>query len=155
MRTGISKFKLISAILLSTTLAWVASCEQKDSAVAAKTIKVPDRNFSPEKLVLGKKVYEQYCRTCHGHNGEGTKEWKKRDANGNFPPPPLNGSGHTWHHSLTILKSQIFNGGKENGGVMPAFGDKLNEQEIESVLIWIQSIWPQKTYNAWYEIQHQ
>jgi len=118
-------------------------------------MKVPERKYEPEKLALGNQVYDLHCKSCHGVGGEGNQNWRKRDANGKFPPPPLNGTGHTWHHPVSVLKGQIENGGIENGGTMPAFGDKLNEKEIEAVISWIQSKWPENVYNAWYEMQHQ
>jgi len=104
---------------------------------------------------LGKQVYDKYCVGCHGLDGVGDKNWRKRDSNGMFPPPPLNGTGHSWHHPVGALKNQISDGGKDNGGAMPAFGDKISEQEIDAVIIWFQSIWPKKVYDAWYEMQHQ
>ena len=147
---------LVADIGIVLIFAFFTGCEQKPAPeIVPKAIEVPPRNVAPEKLALGKSVYLKYCHTCHGDDGVGTKDWRKRDANGKFPPPPLNGNGHTWHHSISTLKNQIYNGGKEFGGEMPAFGDKLNEQEIESVILWIQSLWPEKTYQAWYEMQHQ
>lgn len=144
----------IFLLLLLLGLA-ISACDQKPTADLSATPKIPQRNFSPQKLALGKQVYEKYCVKCHGKNAVGDAAWRKRDANGKFPPPPLNGSGHTWHHSISVLKAQIYNGGMDNGGSMPAFGDRLNEQEIESVIDWVQSIWPVEVYNAWYQMQHQ
>jgi cytochrome c len=40
----------------------------------------------------GATLYKQNCASCHGQNGEGTADWKKTDANGNYPSPPLNGT---------------------------------------------------------------
>jgi len=148
---GLNKFGLLGVIVAINLFA----CDQKPTAGVSSMPSVPPRNFAPEKLALGKKVFEKYCIECHGVNAVGTQNWKKRDSSGKFPPPPLNGSGHAWHHPRSVLKRQIYSGGVENGGSMPAFGDKLNEQEIDSVVDWIQSIWPENVYNAWYEIQHQ
>jgi len=148
---------VFSIILFLTVFLMIAlvGCDRNPSTNMSSTITVPPRNFSAQKLELGKKVYETYCVDCHGVAGAGSENWRKRDASGKFPPPPLNGSGHTWHHPISVIKNQIYNGGMDSGGVMPAFGDKLNEQEIDAVISWIQSIWPQKVYNTWYEMQHQ
>jgi len=133
----------------------LSGCNQQTEPGIVSTSSVPARNFSIEKVTLGKKVYDKYCVGCHGLDGVGDKNWRKRDSNGMFPPPPLNGSGHSWHHPVGALKNQIVRGGKENGGAMPAFGDKLGDQEVDAVIIWIQSIWPKKIYEAWYEMQQQ
>jgi mono/diheme cytochrome c family protein len=79
---------------------------------------------------------------CHGSNAEGTRDWKKTDANGNYPPPPLDGSAHAWHHPLAQLARSIKEGGIKLGGVMPPFGDKLSDQEVLAVIAYFQSKWP-------------
>lgn len=149
------RFFYMRKLLLIVSLIVLISCDQTPNTSMSSTGVVPKRNFPPEKLALGEQVYKTYCIRCHLEKGAGTADWRKRDANGKFPPPPLNGNGHTWHHSIRALKQQIHDGGIANGGSMPAMGDKLNEQEIESVILWIQSLWPEKIYNAWYEMQHQ
>lgn len=38
---------------------------------------------------------------------------------------------------------------------MPAWGDKLSEQEIAAVVEWFQSRWPDPVYAAWYDMQQR
>jgi mono/diheme cytochrome c family protein len=94
---------------------------------------------------LGKVTFEENCMHCHGKEGKGiTKDWKKRQENGMFPAPPINGSAHAWHHSPTALMNTINNGGAKLGGWMPAFKDQLNENEKQAVLNYIHDLWPQE-----------
>ena len=86
----------------------------------------------------------------HGANAEGTADWKKTDANGNYPPPPLNGSAHAWHHSIPQLARTIKEGGIKLGGVMPPFGDKLSDQDVLAVIAYFQSKWPDEIYTSWH-----
>ena len=66
---------------------------------------------------LGESVYNKNCVSCHGEKGRGlAKDWKVKDENGNYPPPPLNGTAHTWHHSPEQLLYTINKGGVEMGG---------------------------------------
>ena len=49
---------------------------------------------------LGAKIFNNNCLACHGQNASGPKgDWREKLADGSYPPPPLNGSAHTWHHS--------------------------------------------------------
>ena len=101
---------------------------------------------------LGQSVFDKNCIACHGKIGEGlVKDWKKRDADGKFPAPPINGTAHAWHHSPKALLTTINNGGFKLGGWMPAFKDQLNETEKQGLLDYIHSLWPselQKKYDA-------
>ena len=58
-------------------------------------------------------------------------------------------SAHTWHHHMGALRRTIRVGGVIFGGTMPGFEDKLNNQEIDEVLAWVQSHWSDKVYAAW------
>jgi mono/diheme cytochrome c family protein len=73
------------------------------------------------------------------------------DANGKFPPPPLNGSAHAWHHPQQVLVDTIKNGTAKLGGNMPAWKGKLSEQDIRAIIAWFQSKWSDEIYAAWYE----
>jgi mono/diheme cytochrome c family protein len=101
-------------------------------------------NSSVDKEISGKSVFKNNCAACHGNNGIGiVSDWKKRLPDGSFPPPPLNGTAHSWHHSPKQLMSVINGGGVMYGGKMPGFKRILKEEEKDAVLKYIQSLWPQ------------
>jgi mono/diheme cytochrome c family protein/protein-disulfide isomerase len=107
------------------------------------------RWYDQAEVDKGAATYEQNCASCHGENAAASANWKSVDANGNYPPPPLNGTAHAWHHSLEVLKKTILDGGKAFGGVMPGFRNKLSESEIDAVLAYLQSLWPDEIYSIW------
>ncbi len=63
------------------------------------------------------------------------------DANGVYPAPPHDASGHTWHHPDALLLEIIANGGSSPTSAMPGFGDKLSDQEMAAILAFIKSHW--------------
>ncbi|MCZ6796781.1 MAG: thioredoxin fold domain-containing protein [Gammaproteobacteria bacterium] len=107
------------------------------------------RWYSPGQVSRGDQLYQNNCASCHGVNAEATANWKQTDSNGKYPPPPLDGSAHTWHHSLESLKLTIRQGGVQIGGMMPAFEAKLNEGDMKAVIAHFQSKWPDQTYRLW------
>jgi len=106
-------------------------------------------------VIKGARLFRQNCARCHGPLGQGTPDWHKPDKNGKYPPPPLNGNGHTWHHSTTVLKDIINNGTARLGGNMPAWKGKLSDEEINAILEWIKAQWPDNVYWAWAERDKQ
>lgn len=115
----------------------------------AAPVQAQNRWYDQADIDKGATLYKQNCASCHGPNGEGTADWKKTDANGNYPPPPLNGTAHTWHHSKKLLRSTISEGGARLGGLMPGFKDKLSDKEIDAVIAFFQSKWPDEVYANW------
>lgn len=96
----------------------------------------------------GAMVYAENCAACHGGALEGAEDWRTREADGAYRPPPHDDSGHTWHHSDKVL----FEYTKLGGAVlfadypdiisnMPGFGDTLSDEEIWAVLAFIKSGW--------------
>jgi len=122
----------------------VASCDQGSGEP-----KVTGRWYTQPQIDLGKKVYAENCIGCHKENAQGTANWKDRTPDGNYPPPPLNGTAHAWHHPLGILKIVIEQGGVPLGGTMPGFGAKLNEEEELAVISYFQNFWTNEIYEAW------
>lgn len=78
---------------------------------------------------------------------EGQADWQSELPTGGRPAPPHDASGHTWHHADAYLFSVTKFGGQANSppdykNNMPAFGDKLSDQQIWDVLAFIKSRWP-------------
>lgn len=109
-----------------------------------------ERWFEAAMVERGNSLFQQNCARCHGSNAEGTREWKKTDANGNYPPPPLDGNAHAWHHSIPQLAKYIKEGSLKIGGVMPAFGETLSDQDVLAVIAYFQSKWPDELYQRWH-----
>lgn len=108
------------------------------------------RWYNQQQVKSGSMIFQKYCAECHMTDASGSPNWRQKDANGKYPPPPLNGSAHAWHHPLESLRRTVRIGGIPLGGSMPAFSDKLNAAEIDEVLAWVQSNWSDEIYAAWH-----
>lgn len=108
-----------------------------------------DRWYTDEQVKSGEPLFRQNCAACHGQNAEATPNWKQTDANGNYPPPPLNGTAHAWHHNLDLLRRTVREGGAKLGGQMPAFESVLSAEQIDSVIAFFQSKWSDDIYKRW------
>ena len=101
-------------------------------------------------IARGKIVYESNCVSCHQVNLVGAENWKGVDKDGHRKAPPLNGTGHTWHHDDASLHNIIKYGlakiVKNYEGKMIGFGDKINDKQIDSVLSYIKSHWEDQIY---------
>ena len=108
-----------------------------------------DRWYTLAQVNQGNSLFTMHCAECHGKFGESIPQWNQPDADGYYPPPPLNGTGHTWHHELALLRRIIREGGFKTGGRMPAFSEKLSNAEIDSLIAGFQSRWPDDIYRKW------
>jgi mono/diheme cytochrome c family protein len=113
----------------------------------------PITRDSEANIFKGKILYEQHCASCHMVNLVGAADWKGVDKDGHRKAPPLNGTGHTWHHSDEILHKIIKLGFAKlinnYEGKMYGFGEKINDEGIDNVLSYIKSYWADDIY------QHQ
>ena len=90
---------------------------------------------------LGARIFAANCARCHGHGGKGDgpdlvklqsavspDDWTDKESN----------------QALTdsFIVAMITRGGKANGKshIMPAFGDKLNAQQVQDLLAFIRSL---------------
>ena len=142
-----ARYRIIWILVLATGSAFGLS-----TVASGDEDKVVKRWYSEQQLALGKDLYLTSCAECHGRQAEGTTEWRKLDSSGNYPPPPLNGSAHAWHHSLAILERSIAEGGVANGGVMPGFADSMSREDMRATIAYFQSFWPDELYVRWQEI---
>ena len=101
-------------------------------------------------IARGKIIYESYCVSCHQVNLIGAENWKGLDEDGHRKAPPLNGTGHTWHHDDATLHNIIKYGlvklVKNYEGKMLGFEDNLKDKDIDSVLSYMKSFWPEDVY---------
>lgn len=115
---------------------------------------VPARAFFHDTPDIegGRAIYAARCASCHGANLEGQPDWQSAREDGTYPAPPHDETGHTWHHGDAMLRDYIRRGGQavlDDMGVdftsgMPGFGDELTENDIEAVLAYIRSTWPDR-----------
>ena len=159
----ISFFK-IGTYLVSISV--IAGCGMETNAPvntsdSAPTLEVqnsipPSNNrwYTAEQAKMGRLVYQNNCQNCHGKHGSGSTNWRKKLPDGSWPPPPLNGTAHTWHHDLNFLYSKIKNGASNSNERMPAFGNVLTDSQIKTVIAYFQSYWTDEIYEAWKDWDH-
>jgi mono/diheme cytochrome c family protein len=107
------------------------------------------RWYSQQQVEAGKLLFTRHCAECHGKRAEGNANWRIRLPDGSLPPPPLNGTAHSWHHQLPVLRRAIRVGGQPFGGRMPGFAGKLEDHQVDSVIAWFQSLWSNEIYSLW------
>jgi mono/diheme cytochrome c family protein len=97
--------------------------------------------LDPYRVMEGERIYQAECVTCHG---------KALQGDGARPETALDASRQPWRLSRAELAAVVRQGvpdsapddGDEQG--MPGFGQRLNERQVESVLTYIESLWPQQ-----------
>lgn len=102
----------------------------------------------PRQVALGRSIYAAHCAQCHGDRLQGQPDWQERRADGRLPAPPLDATGHGWHHPDELLFGIAKRGlgpyapaGYESD--MPAFEGILTDEELAAVIAFIKSSWPQ------------
>jgi S-disulfanyl-L-cysteine oxidoreductase SoxD len=98
-------------------------------------------------VARGQELYRTACASCHGSKLEGQTNWQERGADGLLPAPPHDATGHTWHHPDEVLFKLTKFGPEPYAGAgyrsaMPAFENKLSDQDIIAILSYIKSTWP-------------
>ena len=127
---------------------WLAALVAAGSIAAVAGYFAMPRSGAGEQLALGGRLYADHCASCHGAELQGQPRWQVRLPNGRLPAPPHDATGHTWHHAdseLFLITKQGLAAlvpGYESD--MPAFEGVLTDPEIEAVLAFIKSGWPER-----------
>lgn len=139
---------LITGLILATAL---GACGEAGTKPAVDSLDpVTGRWYSDAQVQLGRQVFLQHCADCHAESAQGlVMDWRTKQADGAFPPPPLNGTAHAWHHPLSVLRQTIDEGGVALGGKMPAFGTVLAEADKYAAIAYFQHFWTDETYQSW------
>ena len=101
------------------------------------------------RIAQGQALYSARCASCHGKNLEGQPNWQRPLPSGRMPAPPHDKTGHTWHHAdkalagVTKLGLKPFAGDNYESDML-AFGTILSDEEIEVILTYIKSTWPER-----------
>lgn len=119
------------------------------SATEEPALETAERWYNTERVTTGAEVFQTNCAPCHGKRAEGATDWRKTGPDGLLPAPPLNGTGHAWHHPMSVLFKVIRIGGPVGQSNMPAWKEKLSDEEIVAAIAWFQSHWPDELYAAW------
>lgn len=152
--------KRVTSSLQALSLLFLVSCsEQATDSIAltsnngSQQAAAPtsvERWYAAAQVITGREVFTQNCAVCHGGEAQGTAgDWRVKLDDGSFPPPPLNGSAHAWHHPQEILLRVIDYGGEAMGGKMPAFIDVLDQSEKLAAIAYFQSFWSDEIYEQW------
>ncbi len=147
--------KLLALLALSSLLIACGEAESPGNVAGSDetTAVGTGRWYSQQQLDNGAQVFATNCSVCHGDQAQGlTADWRSRQANGSFPPPPLNGSAHAWHHPVSVLLQVIDFGGEDLGGQMPPFESVLNQDEKMAAIAYFQSFWPDELYLDWVDM---
>lgn len=120
--TSRSRRRLANLVLIALGLALIAYFVYIGNRPA-------DALVSEEVLALGARVYAENCASCHGDQGQGHVLVEQA--------PALDSSEHAWHHPDGQIQQLI----EQGGTTMPAFGDKLDQDEIFAVIRFIQTWW--------------
>ena len=136
MKKHMMLFAVMAAAFIS------AGCGQRSSTDA-------ERWHTQAQVDMGRPLFAAHCAPCHGDDGQGAENWREPLLDGKYPPPPLNGTGHTFHHAIRSIILTINEGGVPWDGVMPGFEDKLSEEEIDAIIAFFQSKWSPEIYRSW------
>lgn len=148
-------------VVLAVATALVTGCSGGEpasttSAMTPSLESVEDPESQPlpeldgELVAIGADLYSQFCSSCHGANLEGAADWQVMNADGSFPPPPQDSSGHTWHHGDDLLLGIVLDGSDFAQSRMPAFVDLLSGDDVLSILEFFKSKWgPQERAVQW------
>jgi len=153
---------MLKKILLLGAVFSLAACGQEGAStaqtapdtlqkIAPAKADSPRRKANFSQVARGGKIFQSNCASCHGAQAQGEPNWRQPRADGLNPAPPLNGTGHAWHHPKKMLMRTIKYGTPGGKGRMQPWNDKLTDQEIEDITAWIISKWPDKIYSAWYQ----
>lgn len=112
----------IAVLLVLITFAQFACNLEKPYEAVETTVQRDVPETKVVKQANGEEIYKASCASCHGENGEGTKKGISFLK------------GHALHHPEEDFIRQVTNGESDE---MPAFKDKLSQEEIKAVVKYV------------------
>ena len=124
MKVSALAFLTLSSVLLT------AACSQQPVATNSDAKATPAASVSPDPSAAVRATFARDCESCHGPEGKGGRV--KLDDGSTLRVPSFR-EGHALRHRDADFVKQIMNGGDG----MPAFKDKLNQQQIDDLIRFI------------------
>ncbi len=123
-------------LILAGSVVFFYFANRSEAGIPALSEQVPLTNPVPAdeaSLVRGRALYESYCVSCHGPRGRGDGP-----AAASLPVPPADLAIHAPAHTDGELFRFIANGLR--GTPMPAFKDRLREEDIWHLVNYIKTL---------------
>ena len=152
------RFLFLWTLLLFGVLLSGCTSEDQSAGSSADAPKIEtggSRWYTGDGVSRGGPIFARLCADCHGKKAQGSFTWQQRGADGKYPPPPLNGTAHAWHHPIRALGSQIKFGAPGGSGTMPGFAQTLSDQDVIDLIAWFQDKWSDEIYAAWLAREQQ
>jgi len=108
----------------------VIACNKQSNAPNANSNTSTTNTATPDPFAETRGVFAKTCQTCHGADGKGGPV--KLEDGTRLKVPSLR-EGHALRHPDSDYVKQI----REGGDGMPAFKDKLNQQQIDDLIRFI------------------
>ena len=86
----------------------------------------------------GSKLYRQYCQRCHDQNGSGDRGRSHADKIPDFRSAAWHGKKSDATLAVSILEGK--------GSVMPAFGERLNQDQAQKLVAFIRALEPRSEH---------
>lgn len=142
--------KISRALWIIPPLLFAACGDAPPSHPFAQAVNA-ERRYDAAQLQRGAALFEKHCITCHGEKGVGkVLPWNVRQADGFYPPPPLDDSAHAWHHPTELLARVVRDGSPPGQGKMSGWKGQLSESEIVDVVVYVTSLWSDEKYQLWF-----
>lgn len=84
----------------------------------------------PDLIRLGQEKYAETCAACHRSNGEGLPD--------KFPA--LKGNTFVTGEPTPVIRT-VLNGRRGKLGLMPAWKDTFNDEEVAAILSYVRQAW--------------
>jgi mono/diheme cytochrome c family protein len=134
-------------LLVVSAAVLAAGCSKKEESSVSSAASPGVSPVTMETMIRGARMYQEHCAQCHGPEAQGHPDWENPAV---AAAPPLNGTGNDWKRKKSELVGTIKNGVTKNKvPLMPAWKDRLKDEEIEDILTWLQALWPDNTYEVW------
>jgi cbb3-type cytochrome c oxidase subunit III len=103
-----------------------------DSVAMLQTVanKPQSSQMAPAKIKEAKRVFKQRCVKCHGSDGTGNTTYGQIVGATNLTDPE-------WQQR--VADRQLVNSIKHGRGQMPAFGEKLTDEQIYSLMSYVRA----------------